>query len=356
MQAFVPKNRRAKFDLDLQVLDLNNVPLVSGKSFVKWHLPHSAAGDHQGRTEKRDIKEHKVTWNHEAHFAVRFTIDKSGLLQESWIHFEVIQEYSSGSKGERIILGVVKLNLAEYVEASEAEGDVGISRRYLMQDSKINSTLRISIFLRQTEGDRNFIAPPLRTAQVFGGIAGIVVGGEQVESDDIGQMPALSHRSREAGELQDLYRRTLAAKWAAQPGELSADKCIEDIFAGGDGWGDRDLSFDPNGAGNGNVEDSGSLSGSERNTLHPSRRNYSGAFSSRPNSKDGSLETLKDLDKHEVPLTAGEGIRGRGSLEQQAQNMKAASERGRRPHNTEMDEFDAREDLRSWQISNPRGS
>ena len=64
------------------------------------------------------------------------------LLQDSEIHFEILQEYSAGARGERILLGIVKLNLAEYVEGSE-EGDEGITRRYLMQESKINSTLKV---------------------------------------------------------------------------------------------------------------------------------------------------------------------------------------------------------------------
>jgi hypothetical protein len=64
------------------------------------------------------------------------------MLQESFILFEILQEYSAGGRGERISLGNVKLNLAEYVEQSEAEGD-GVCRRYLMQDSKINSTLKV---------------------------------------------------------------------------------------------------------------------------------------------------------------------------------------------------------------------
>jgi hypothetical protein len=51
-------------------------------------------------------------------------------------------------------------------------------------------------------------------------------------------MPALN-RSREAGELHDMYRRALAASWGAQAGELLADQCIEDIFSGSDGWGSK---------------------------------------------------------------------------------------------------------------------
>lgn len=162
---------------------------MSGTSFIKWHLPHSTAAEHRGRTEKRPIKDHKVFYDYEAKLPVRLTVDKNGMLQESWIDFEVLQEYSAGGRGERITLGRVKLNLAEYVEQSELGGldaeDLGITRRYLMQDSKINSTLKIGIYMRQVEGDKNFVAPPLKTAQVFSGIAG-VVSGEQGDPEDTG--------------------------------------------------------------------------------------------------------------------------------------------------------------------------
>lgn len=115
------------------------------------------------------------------------------MLQENWIEFEVVQEYSSGGRGERITLGNVRLNLAEYVEQSEMVKDgeeQGITRRYLMQDSKINSTLKIGINMKQIEGDKNFIAPPLKTAQVFSGIAGIV-SGEQGDMEDSGSKLAV---------------------------------------------------------------------------------------------------------------------------------------------------------------------
>lgn len=112
------------------------------------------------------------------------------MLQESAVEFEVVQEYGGGSgRGDRISLGHVKLNLAEYVEQSEMAAvqgeDPGVTRRYLMQDSKINSTLKLGIFMKQTEGDKNFVAPALKTAQVFSGIAGIMAG-EQAELEESG--------------------------------------------------------------------------------------------------------------------------------------------------------------------------
>lgn len=77
------------------------------------------------------------------------------MLQECEIHFDTIQEFSSGGRGDRMTLGTIKLNLAEYVDQHEDEE--GITRRYLVQDSKINCTLKVGIVMHQVEGDGNFI-------------------------------------------------------------------------------------------------------------------------------------------------------------------------------------------------------
>ena len=162
---------------------------------MKWHLPASTSAEHRGRTEKSMIKEHKVLWEYIREIPVRLTIDKSNNLQECLIHLEVVQDYNAGVRGEKITLGFVALNLAEYVEESEmgADGEEGITRRYLMQESKINSTLKIGICMKQIDGERNFAAPPLKTAAVFGGIAGIMAG-EQGEQDEVGSRYSLCCR------------------------------------------------------------------------------------------------------------------------------------------------------------------
>lgn len=135
------------------------------------------------------MRDHKVLYDYDISIPVRLTVDKNGMLQESLVEFEVIQEYGGGSGRDRIMLGHVKLNLAEYVEASEmpaSQGeDPGVTRRYLMQDSKINSTLKLGIYMKQIEGDKNYVAPALKTAQVFSGIAGIMAG-EQAEMEESG--------------------------------------------------------------------------------------------------------------------------------------------------------------------------
>lgn len=64
-------------------------------------------------------------------------MDRNGILNEQLVMFEINQEYSGR---ERIMLGTVTLNLAEYAGVEKE------TRRYLMQDSKINSTLKVSTF------------------------------------------------------------------------------------------------------------------------------------------------------------------------------------------------------------------
>ncbi|KAJ2902416.1 N-terminal C2 in EEIG1 and EHBP1 proteins-domain-containing protein [Zalerion maritima] len=334
MLGFIPvvnKGRKPKFELHLKVstglpysviYDLNNVPLVTGTSLIKWYLPHSIHGEHRGRTAKCPISNHRVDYSYSKLVVLRIGIDKTNNLQECPIEFEVTQEFGmangggGGGRDEKITLGFIRLNLSEYVEESEvvardslsldlaqysspgARGSIsymagtrrrsstvhrhhyhrhdrkksaatarstdgisptrrasnedgdskrvagaedkvqdGIVRRYLMQESKVNSTLKIGILMVQIDGDKGFVAPPLKTAPVFGGIAGLM-GADPVEgTEEVGPtaLPTLS-KPRDASEQQDMYRRALAASWCCQPGELPAHECIEDIFAGGNGW------------------------------------------------------------------------------------------------------------------------
>lgn len=340
--AFVPKNRRPRFDLQLKIIDLNNVPLVTGTSYVKWHLPSSTSAEHRGRTEKSNIREHKVTWDYVRNLPVRLTIDRNGMLQETEIQFEILQEYTSGARGERIILGNVHLNLAEYVEGSEERSD-GVVRRHLMQESKINSTLKIGITMKQTEGDRNFIAPPLKTAPIFGGIAGMLAT-EQGDSDDLDHVPSMSNKTREISKLQDVYRRTLAASWAAQAGELPADQCIEDIFAGGDGWGQQEESYKTVSVRPSDESAADHDSEGDRRTVRR-HNNRPAEYGSRLGTKPRHTHTnSKDHGDR-----GASGVNGRASIEQEVHSKGPSKPSFPRAH--EVDEFSAREDLRSWEIS-----
>ncbi|KAL2002327.1 hypothetical protein VTN02DRAFT_155 [Thermoascus thermophilus] len=342
MQAFVPKNRRPRFDLTLRVIDLNNVPL-SGASYVKWHLPSST--EHHGQTDKAVIQDHKAIWDYEKALQVRMTIGRDQMLQECEIFFEIFQEFGSGGKGDRTLLGRIRLNLAEYVDKSDY--DEGITRRYLMQDSKINSTLKIGILMHQVDGDNNFITPPLKSAMVFGGIAG-VVSQEQGDPDELGRISSINGgKSRETGDLQDMYRRTLAASWTCRAGELPPDQLIEELFSGREGWATGAQSTRSGRSGRGDDYEETSMSDAD------SRRTLQGpllspALGQRP--KSSSSDNSRNEKGTESP-SGSDGLDGRGSIERQLYDNTKDSEWRNRKTTHEISEFDVREDLRSWEVS-----
>ncbi|KAG8534024.1 uncharacterized protein KY384_000866 [Bacidia gigantensis] len=381
-----------KFDLNLTIHDLNNVPLVTGTSYVKWHIPsYAASAEHRGHTPRVLIRDHKVTWDYTKTIGVRLTLDKHGSLQDSEIHFEVLQEYSPSGRGEKIVLGNVRLNLAEYClpegeyggqdfnEQGQGEGagaggeeatrpGAGVVRRYLMRESKINSTLKIGIHMHQTEGLTTFIPPPLKSGGAFTGIAGIIAGSTNPShdsaTDDDGHMPSMSRGAQESGKLQDMYRQNLAATWAAQAGELPPDKCIEDIFRGGDGWGDvnagpgGDLHTSDGAGGRYVGGHTRGLSGEvgsddEKGTVRGHRRHGSSGTvkAGRGAERKGSaVSIISNRSGGSGSNTPSVGVSGRTSIQQQVQGASVAEKRMRSLRANEVDEFAERENLRSWVI------
>lgn len=173
------------------------------------------------------------------------------------------------------------------------------------------------------------------------------MASEQGEPDDPGHLPSMSSKSRDLGELQDLYRRALTASWAAQAGELPADECIEDIFAGGDGWSKKKTHNMPPARRKPEDDGSGSVSDSETRQVHQHKRSPLG-FGRHAHNKPGSHGRSVNKDDRETDDMGA--VDGRGSIEPQVQQNKAEKTQSY-GHLHEVDELDIREDLRSWQIS-----
>ncbi|OBT42334.1 hypothetical protein VE00_06501 [Pseudogymnoascus sp. WSF 3629] len=384
-EPIVNKSRKPKFELILQIIDLNNVPLVAGQSYVKWHLPMSTAAEHRGATTKAPIKEHKVTWDYERSLVVRLSMDKTNMLQECFIEFEVIQDYNGGARGEKITIGRVRLNLAEYADIHDEEGQIMV-RRYLMQDSKINSTVKIGLGMSQVDGDRNYIAPPLRTAAVFEGFTGVMA--VEQEKDKAGYTGTLGI-NKELAEMQDMYRQTLAASWHCIKGTLAADQCIEDIFNGGDGWGNKPAPITQNPAQptappGDDSEDEGMGTATPRNQnqrrhhQHNQHQNQNGRSSGEP-SRNGSgaskrhthagkarresempgLTTAVDRKGNPIggirkasqrALTGDKGEQVQSSSEEEEEGGAGGRGRNGLRRTDEVAEWDARDDLRAWTV------
>ncbi len=174
-------------------------------------------------------------------------------------------------------------------------------------------------------------------------------------------MPSIN-RSREAGELQDMYRRTLAASWGAQEGELPADQCIEDIFAGGDGWKSKHAQDKVPAPRQHILQGSQQSDEDEEEQGHRHRLHHNRTHSS---SSSRSVSTIRgtNLGKrmgHKYSKSR-DGIEVRGHVRgssrssmdsQQHGSSSEGSERGRIgfKHAHEVDELEIREDLVAWKL------
>ncbi len=114
------------------------------------------------------IKDHRAEMDCTVTASIRMLVDKRNMLQDFYLELEVLHEVQlplgSGphsGKDEKSKMGTVKINLAEYVKETRMIGDKdsgGVTRRHLLQDSKVNSTLKVTIDLKQIEGDDKFDA------------------------------------------------------------------------------------------------------------------------------------------------------------------------------------------------------
>ena len=222
------RSHRPKFEIKIQIHDIFNIPLVTGYIFVKWHIHGSSRAESRGKTDHAVIREHKAAWeDYVAKSEVKISVGKQEMLNELPLHFEVHQEMHGGR--DRMQLGNLSLNLAEYVQSQEGE-----TRRYLLQESKVNSTIRLTLWMKQISGYTAFKAPELRKVNMFHGITTLLAdnaeaGGVTEEDSAKLQMSVDQHSN-------DVYKRTFTAQWRMQAGELTPFEVVEDIFRGGTGW------------------------------------------------------------------------------------------------------------------------
>jgi len=174
-------------------------------------------------------------------------------------------------------------------------------------------------------------------------------------------MPSIN-RSREAVELQDVYRKSLAASWGAQTGELPADQCVEDIFSGGDGWKSQ------------SAEDEFPM---PHQHLRPGAQqsdedDYDRGLEMRPHhnrtTSDSSIRSMNTITgktfasgighkykKSRDRNTLGAHMRENSTSSLNSQLHGSSSEGSERggvgfKHAHEVDEFDVREDLMAWRL------
>ncbi|KAL0095367.1 N-terminal C2 in EEIG1 and EHBP1 proteins-domain-containing protein [Phycomyces blakesleeanus] len=170
---FISKNRKVNFEISILIRDLKNVPLVSGLYHIRWRMKH--ASHTNGSTQRAPIKDHSIYWNHPISTMVQLVIDKHHVLSPCEFKLEIYQEIGSGKDAEMI--GSLTVNLAEYATTGLT------TRRYLLEQCKFNSTLKLSIQMTQkSDVDTEFVAPPLRKQQIFTDIPTMINKDEKQRS------------------------------------------------------------------------------------------------------------------------------------------------------------------------------
>lgn len=155
---------------------------------------------------------------------------------------------------------------------------------------------------------------------------------EQTEQEDR-NLPTSRKLARDTGEMQDLYRRALTASYTSNDSELPADECIEDIFAGGDGWGRKTnrVTFQAHLQ---RESDDDSVSPKRRASGHSRTSSHDHGRSADHRRKDSKPKKPTDKSRDGPNSSSSE------------EHKKLDQLRDR-----DVSEFDLREDLRSWQIS-----
>ncbi|KAJ1962103.1 hypothetical protein H4R35_007384, partial [Dimargaris xerosporica] len=141
---FISKHRLVGFEVQVTLHELVNIPLVSGNFYVKWRIKNGSSST--GYTDRAPISEHRVKWDQRATKNAELVIGKDGVLSPCELHLWVKQEMNQESPRN---LGTLVVNLAEYARQGE------VSTRYLLQECKSNSTIKVSLLLLLTSYARD---------------------------------------------------------------------------------------------------------------------------------------------------------------------------------------------------------
>ncbi|KAI8072825.1 N-terminal C2 in EEIG1 and EHBP1 proteins-domain-containing protein [Gongronella butleri] len=151
---FVSKHRKVIFTSNLVIQDITNIPLVSGSYFVKWRLKNGEPS--AGQTDKLQIKDHGVVWNEYITTSTEIIINKHHVLSPCDWKLEIYQEQPGVGS---VPIGSLLINLSEYATSGP------ITKRFLLDECKFNSFIKIAIQMTQVAGSEEYTVPPMVKAQ-----------------------------------------------------------------------------------------------------------------------------------------------------------------------------------------------
>lgn len=161
MRRLLRRSADREFAVEVTIHKLNSIPVTHRMMFIHWRLASRNAGSPwNGFTDARPVEPNNtVTWNALVQFNARLASDSSDssgqILSNTPLQLQLRSERRS-----RLRIGVPSYNPEGIVtvDLAEVATSVGstINRNFLVQESKLNATLHLSIKLKQISGDTTF--------------------------------------------------------------------------------------------------------------------------------------------------------------------------------------------------------
>ncbi|PVU91849.1 hypothetical protein BB559_003953 [Furculomyces boomerangus] len=181
------RGKNAIFNFDIDIHSLDNVTLISSLFYIKWSIKKNS-----GRTGLIPVTNHSVQLNVKIKDSIKINISKDNELSEYYLSVHV---YHIGNSEKRLKVGFLNLNLSEYVKMQNS------TRRYILQQCRINATLRISINATQIDGPTDFVVPQLNRQILISEISELVFKNE-AKSNTVDSQ-SISDRSNSSRGISD---------------------------------------------------------------------------------------------------------------------------------------------------------
>ncbi|KAI0752470.1 N-terminal C2 in EEIG1 and EHBP1 proteins-domain-containing protein [Daedaleopsis nitida] len=143
-------------------------PIINGHTNSSTSVSRSEA---RGMTPWAHLQSYNVKWEHSVNVVVQMDVHReTGDLLPNELRLVVMQRVVSGDPDapQQPRLGAVHLNLAEYADAGQ------VTRRYLLRQSKINATLKLTVELEHIGGEKHYKPPPLRKGEILASVSGLL--------------------------------------------------------------------------------------------------------------------------------------------------------------------------------------
>ena len=127
-------DQKLLFSFNIIINDLTSVPLLHGVLFLHWSV-----GRTEGFSPHFAVKNHEIRYGMSFHLEQHVELDRvNNVLEDVILKVRVNQEAEGGQEWTRF--GVVHINLSEYAGSRET------TRNFLLEQSKTNAALSVSIF------------------------------------------------------------------------------------------------------------------------------------------------------------------------------------------------------------------